>query len=391
MSIDRLTADKLHADAILWAADQMGATVRDPKHEMWDQPPLAPAMEEPLLIRESAAWCAEVDRRRAAYAKLARLRGHVHVFNRAGNFVPRPTLRNGRTDWYKIDKVRNLGPAGGRAVDVFIYDEIGYYGVTASAFASELAGLDVDTINLRLNSPGGEVFDGIAIYNVLRGHRAAVNVTVDGLAASIASVIAMAGDSVEMGRGSRMMIHDAQGLALGDAATMRELADLLDQESDNIARFYAARAGGKADQWRERMRATTWYTAEEAVEAGLADRIVAEVPAAAGVPTNTWDLRMFGEPKPRSTVDDRKPEPVNRDPEPAEPTPAADDEWDEFATAWNAQGGAEQFRTLVDHAASNLPEVVTPAQPDAAPVFDEDDLFVLDFAKLSTALEGGLK
>lgn len=390
MSISRLTADKMRADAMLWASDRM--TQPDEHKAMWAQLPLVPRMEEPMLIRESAAWCAHVDEKRAAYAELARLRGHVRVFNRAGNVAPRPTLRNGRTDWYKIDKIRNLGPAGGRAVDVFIYDEIGYYGITAQQFATELAGLDVDTINLRLNSPGGEVFDGIAIFNVLRGHRARVNVTVDGLAASIASVIAMAGDSIEMGRGSRMMIHDAHGLALGDAATMRELADLLDQESDNIAGFYASRAGGKADGWREKMRATTWYTAEEAVAAGLADRVVPDPAPADDVPRNSWDLRMFGEPSP---VDSRRPEPVaTHRPDtrstPVEPPAAVDDEWGAFAEAWSAQGGAEQFRTLTDVAAKNLPEVVTPAQPDNAPVFDESDAFVLDFAKLGIALERGL-
>jgi ATP-dependent protease ClpP protease subunit len=200
-------------------------------------------------------------------------------------------LMNARPDapadrqWFKI-------VAKAADAEVFIYDEIGYWGTSAAEFAQQLAALDVSTINLRINSPGGEVFDGVAIYNALKTHKATVNVSVDGLAASIASVIAMAGDTITVQRGAQMMIHDASGLAYGNAACMTQMAALLDKLSDTIAGFYAARAGGSLTSWRDVMRAETWYSPEEAVAAGLAD-VAAKDPAPedSAYPRHAWDLR----------------------------------------------------------------------------------------------------
>lgn len=187
--------------------------------------------------------------------------------------------------WFRIE-------AKADSADVFVYDEIGYWGTSAADFAQQLAALDVKTINLRINSPGGEVFDGIAIHNALMNHPAKVNVSVDGLAASIASVICMAGDSITMQQGAQMMIHDASGFAFGNAADMRALADVLDQLSDTIAGFYAERAGGTVTSWRDTMRAETWYTADEAVKAGLADVASHRTPPEdSAVPRHSWDLR----------------------------------------------------------------------------------------------------
>lgn len=192
--------------------------------------------------------------------------------------------------WYKIT---NLAGEDGPA-DVVIYDEIGYWGVTAADFMAELKAITANQISLRINSPGGEIFDGIAIYNTLRAHAAHVTAYVDSLAASIASVIAMAGDRIVMQPHSQLMIHDGSGLCIGNAADMRAMADLLDRQSDNIAAIYAERAGGTARQWRERMRAETWYSDREAVDAGLADEVAkmerqeAEPPMAA-----SWDLTIF--------------------------------------------------------------------------------------------------
>ncbi|WP_051797716.1 head maturation protease, ClpP-related [Streptomyces sp. NRRL S-337] len=207
---------------------------------------------------------------------------------------PVASLRQGRTDWYRIT---NLGQS---AAEVVIYDEIGYFGVTAEDFMSELRDLDVSAITLRVNSPGGEIFDGIAIHNLLRSHRAYVTTYVDSLAASIASVIALAGDRVIMQPHSQMMIHDGSGLAIGNASDMRETADLLDRQSDNIAGIYAERAGGTPEEWRERMRAETWYTAAEAVAAGLADEVAetrqrpdAEPDQPEPALANSWDLSLF--------------------------------------------------------------------------------------------------
>jgi ATP-dependent protease ClpP protease subunit len=217
---------------------------------------------------------------------------------------PRAQLRRGRTDWYSIRNSSGPGPA-----DVVIYDEIGYFGVTAEDFILELKAIDAPEITLRINSPGGEIFDGIAIHNVLRSHLAYVTTYVDSLAASIASVIALAGDKVVMQPHSQLMIHDGSGLCIGNAADMRDLADLLDRQSDNIAGVYAERAGGTVAQWRDRMRAETWYSADEAVQAGLADEVAPrrdpggdstgkdededEEDRGKSAPRNSWDLSIF--------------------------------------------------------------------------------------------------
>ena len=179
--------------------------------------------------------------------------------------------RNDGADWCRVEAKAPTAEQAETVAEVHIYDEIGYWGTSAKDFAQQLAELDVDRIQLRINSPGGNAWDGVAIMNTLRRHRARVEVTVDGIAASAASLIAMAGDHIVMNRSAQMMIHDASGMAWGNAATMRETADLLDKLSDSYADAYAKRAGSTRGQWRDAMRAETWYTAEEAVLAGLAD------------------------------------------------------------------------------------------------------------------------
>lgn len=204
---------------------------------------------------------------------------------------PLAQLRQGRNDWFKI---QNL--AGGSTASIYVYDEIGYWGVTASDFVAELSELTgVTQIDLHINSPGGDVFEGLAIMNCLRAHPANVTTYVDGIAASIASVIAMAGDQIIMGPHSQLMIHEGSALCIGNAADMRKTAELLDFQSDNIAGVYAARAGGTVEDWRALMVAETWYTAEEAVSAGLADE-VAQRPSEAAIAArmdNAWDLSVF--------------------------------------------------------------------------------------------------
>jgi len=173
--------------------------------------------------------------------------------------------------WYRIANV------AADSVEIGLYDEIGMYGVSASDFVSELQAVDTGRITLRINSPGGDVFDGLAILNSLRNHRAVIDVVVDGLAASAASFIAQAGDTVKMSPNSVMMIHEASGVCLGNASDMRELADLLDKTSANIANIYSRRSGRSAEEHRAAMRDETWYTDREAVDAGLADSVIGSV------------------------------------------------------------------------------------------------------------------
>lgn len=213
----------------------------------------------------------------------------------------RPVAKNKDRSWFKIENKKN------DEADVYIYDEIGFWGTTAADFASQLRDLDVGHITLHLNSPGGDVFDGVAIYNTLVNHKADISVFVDGLAASAASFIAQAGDEVVMGKGSTMMIHDASGMAWGNAEEMRQTADILDRVSDTIAGFYADRTGGTVDEWRGLMQAETWYNADEAVEAGLADRVNKASKDDEDDPENNWDLSVFNyagrdaSPSPRMT------------------------------------------------------------------------------------------
>jgi ATP-dependent protease ClpP protease subunit len=185
----------------------------------------------------------------------------------------RPALAtpDGSETWYRVTNTLDNG--GSPVAAISIYGDVGSWGVSAAAFVEELKAIDAPEIWLSINSPGGEVFDGLAIHSALRSHRAKVTVQVDSLAASIASVIAMAGDRIIATPHSQFMVHDAQGVACGDPEEMREYADFLDRQSDNIASVYAERAGGTVKQWRTRMKATTWYFADEAVEAGLADEV----------------------------------------------------------------------------------------------------------------------
>lgn len=200
-------------------------------------------------------------------------------------------LRQGRNEWYRITNATAAAPA---RVDIF--DEIGWFGVTAADFVRDLSGVSGD-LDVHVNCPGGDVFDGIAIYNALLNHKGTVSVYVDGLAASAASFIAMAAapGCLAIAKTASMMIHEAFGLAIGNAADMRQMADMLDQQSGNIAGIYADRSGKPVSEWRDAMRAETWYVGQEAVDAGLADRVNGT--AAAG---NTWDLSVFarrpGEP-----------------------------------------------------------------------------------------------
>ena len=194
-------------------------------------------------------------------------------------------LRQGRNDWYRITNATATAPAR-----IDIYDEIGWFGVTAADFVKDLAGVSGD-LEVHINSPGGDVFEAHTIYTNLFQREGTVSAHVDGLAASAASFIAMAASPgrLVIAKNASMMIHDAFGMGVGNASDMRELADLLDMQSDIVAEVYADRSGKPVDQWREAMRATTWYKAQEAVDAGLAD----VVQGGKDAPQATFDLSVF--------------------------------------------------------------------------------------------------
>jgi ATP-dependent protease ClpP protease subunit len=169
--------------------------------------------------------------------------------------------------WYRIT---NAGPA---EAEVWIYDEIGAWGITAGDFVAALTATQATDLTVHINSPGGEVWDGLAIYHALRAHPATVTVSVDGAALSAASFIAMAGDRIVTAAQSQWMIHDASGLCMGTSDDMAAMSEVLDQLSQMIAEIYHDRARGGVAKWRGLMRAGSWFPAQAAVDAGLADEV----------------------------------------------------------------------------------------------------------------------
>ena len=184
--------------------------------------------------------------------------------------------------WYTI-RARDSG------AEELIYDEIGAYGISARGFLAELGALPEGTaIDLRLNSPGGSVFDAVAIHNALSRHAGTVTVWIDGIAASAASYIAMAGDGIVMPENAFLMIHDPSGLVMGNAADMRDMAGTLDKIAASMMRGYAARSGKPEDEIAAFMAAETWFDAAEALDAGLATRMAEPVRIAA-----SFDIGRF--------------------------------------------------------------------------------------------------
>lgn len=217
-------------------------------------------------------------------------------------------------DWFRIKNAE--GDPENDEADLYIYDEIVpqwmaefFGGVSAEGLISELNEITASTINVRINSPGGALFEAIAIYNALMSHSATINVYVDSLAASAASLIAMSGDKVTMMVGAQMMIHDAMGIEMGNAAELRAFADFLDKQSDNIASIYAEKSGGDPEELRNLMLAETWMYAQEAVDLGLADEVYTRPKAADDDPDKK------DEPDPEDPGEGGEDEPPEEDPE----------------------------------------------------------------------------
>jgi ATP-dependent protease ClpP protease subunit len=176
-----------------------------------------------------------------------------------------------------------------RGAEIVIYDEIGAFGIPAKVFLDELKALGpLGELTVRINSPGGSVFDGVAIYNALKRHDGAITVWVDGIAASIASMIAMAGDEVVMPENAMLMLHDPSGLVMGTAADMRAMAEALDKMKAGMVAAYRDKSGRDDAEIETLLAAETWLLAQEAVDLGLADRVEQPVRMAAH-----FDLSRF--------------------------------------------------------------------------------------------------
>lgn len=180
--------------------------------------------------------------------------------------------------WFSI-QAKAEDPA---QAEVSIHAEIGGWGIMARDFIRDLRALGpVSQIDLSIHSPGGSVFEGWAVYNALQNHDAQINVRIEGLAASMASVIAMAGDTITMPENSYMMIHDPWGFAMGGAEDMRKNADLLDKLKANIVNVYAERTGIAVEHIEMMMADETWMDGKEAAELGFADEVTGKVEMAA--------------------------------------------------------------------------------------------------------------
>jgi len=205
---------------------------------------------------------------------------HWRINAHAANLVPPPAKSR---DWYRINN------ATATTAEVVIYDEIGEWGVTAKDFVNDLGKVTAKNLDVRLNSGGGSVFEGLAIFEALRRHPANVTTYVDGIAASIASVIAMAGDRRVVSRNGSLMIHEASGVCAGPSVDMRQMAELLNRISDQIADVYTQRTGeGAQAYWRGLMKAESWFTGAEAVDVGLATEVADEDGAEAWAPFAHW-------------------------------------------------------------------------------------------------------
>ncbi|MGV1017424.1 MAG: head maturation protease, ClpP-related [Fluviibacter phosphoraccumulans] len=169
--------------------------------------------------------------------------------------------------------------AKGKRGEIYVYDPIGQSwdgnGITANSFRDTLKELgNVDALDIYINSPGGSVFEGLAIFNQIVRHGASEKIVhVDGIAASIASIIAMSGTEIRMAENAMMMIHNPWGMAIGGAADMRKQADALDKIRDTLLTTYVSRTKGKSKEIGDWMDEETWMTAKESYDRGFADKI----------------------------------------------------------------------------------------------------------------------
>lgn len=326
------------------------------------------------------------------------------LHNRARPVDPQP--------WYRITNFAD------DIAELSIFDEIGFWGITEGEFSDQLAQVTASRLTVKINSPGGSLFAGIAIGNMIRAHPAHVTSRVVGLAASIASVIMLAGDEIVIEAGGQVMCHDALGMLCGNAADAREFADFLDRQSDNLADAYAARTGGTREEWRARMVKESWFMADEAVAVGLADRVAEyprkksgdededepDMPVAAKA--TVWDLSLF-----RYAGRSEAPDPLAQAPEPpaAEPEPertvalvdlaqvraeigsVVRAEFETAFAAWVEANAHAEPEPAVEPDATGTPEPELPAdeadepapEPDPEPPAEETDHWSAAVARLT--------
>jgi len=192
----------------------------------------------------------------------------AHCKDEGGTFEP--AKEEEKKSWYEM-KVNKKD----ETAEISIFNEIGGWGLAVADFKRDFDAIKTSKkIKLLLNSAGGNVFDGMAIYNLLAAFKSKISVEVLGIAASIASVIALAGHELTMGEGSYFMIHNPTGLCIGTAEDMRKVAEILEKIAGQIANVYTNNSNLDKDDVLQKMSEETWFTAEEAMEAGFADNVI---------------------------------------------------------------------------------------------------------------------
>jgi len=173
--------------------------------------------------------------------------------------------------WFSIE-ARGGAEGAPQTAKIEIYDEIGGWGVSAADFKKEFTGLgDVESIELSIHSPGGSVIDGWAIYNIIKSSKARVVAKIEGLAASMATIVCCAADSIEMPANAFFMVHNPSGFTFGGAEDMRDYADLLDKMEAGIRSAYVSKTGQSEEVIDKLMAEETWLTGVEAKELGFVD------------------------------------------------------------------------------------------------------------------------
>lgn len=256
--------------------------------------------------------------------------------------------------WYKVQ----AAATGAETATISVFDEIGMWGITAADFARDLKAIPQNNIVVEINSPGGSVFDGLAIYNVLRGAAQAgktVTTKCVALAASIASIIFMAGTKRQIADNAFVMVHNPWTMAAGNAEELRGTADLLDKIGESLVSTYVARTGLSDDEVRALLSTDTWMSAEEALAKGFVDEIIAGTPVQASFDLDRIPAHVRASIAPAATA-----VPPAADDTPDDPD--TDDGEDGFGFA-DAVAAEAQAAGLQDHAArwaltcKSLPEV----------------------------------
>lgn len=276
----------------------------------------------------------------AKRAEAGRKGGHARWANRS---KPATTWRDGLLEFrnskpkdYEGLRVSNVTAEESETAELWLFDEIdgtGWWGVSAKDVQTALNSITASAITLHLNSPGGDVFEAHAIYNAIKAHPANVTVQVEGIAASAASYVAMAGDTVLVASNATFMIHDAITFTYGNEADHTKASGVLGQQSDIIARIYAERSGGEADDFRAAMREETYYDAASAIEAGLADGLL-EHPDTGGNVADAAKVGLFASAakllEATTSTDKTEPDPAGTE---DEPDPLAGVDFDGLADA----------------------------------------------------------